>query len=61
MRMMTRIKTTIPPPMYIAVTPFDSDSRILDEMLVVSDPLSLNVRSPATTRALTERRYLESS
>jgi hypothetical protein len=44
-----RIKTTIPPPMYIAVTPFDSDSRILDEMLVVSDPLSLYVRSTATT------------
>jgi hypothetical protein len=55
-----RIKTTIPPPMYIAVTPFDSDSRILDEMLVVSDPLSLYVRSTATTCALAERRYLES-
>jgi hypothetical protein len=42
------IKTTIPPPMYIAGTPFDADSRILDERLVVS-------------WALAGCRYLESS
>jgi hypothetical protein len=60
MRMMTRIKTTAPPPMYIAHIPFPAGLRILDEWLVVWAVFLLDARLRTTYSSATSR-YLESS
>ena len=61
MRMMTRIKTTVPPPIYIAGTRFYAQSRVLDRRLVDGGALLLLLQLVAISSAFVGRRYFESS
>ncbi len=56
-----RIKTTVPPPIYISSTPFSVNRNFLHSKPYAKESPVLNGHLSSTTRALVERRYFESS